>query len=329
MEKPLLDVKDLAVEFKTQDGLVKAVNGISYTLSAGETVGIVGESGSGKSVGVMSLIRLIPTPPGRIVSGSALLNGKDLIKMSNSEIRQVRGRDISMIFQDPMTSLNPVLRVERQMTEALEFHLNMKPQEARNRALDMLKLVGIPAAEQRMRDYPHQFSGGMRQRVMIAMSLVCSPSILIADEPTTALDVTIQAQIIRLVKKLKEELGMAIIWISHDLGVVAGIAEKVIVMYAGYIIEKASVDTLYHEPVHPYTIGLLNSLPRVDQKKSDNLFSIEGMPPDLSELNMGCPFAPRCVYAGERCLVERPELRQVGQDHQAACWFDIKAGRFL
>lgn len=329
MEKPLLDVKDLAVEFKTQDGLVKAVNGISYTLSAGETVGIVGESGSGKSVGVMSLIRLIPTPPGRIVSGSAMLNGKDLIKMSNTEIRHVRGRDISMIFQDPMTSLNPVLRVERQMTEALEFHLNMKPQEARNRALDMLKLVGIPAAEQRMRDYPHQFSGGMRQRVMIAMSLVCSPSILIADEPTTALDVTIQAQIIRLVKKLKEELGMAIIWISHDLGVVAGIAEKVIVMYAGYIIEKASVDTLYHEPVHPYTIGLLNSLPRVDQKKSDNLFSIEGMPPDLSELSMGCPFAPRCMYAGERCLAERPELRQVGQDHQAACWFDIKAGRFL
>ncbi len=327
MEKPLLDVKDLVVEFKTQDGLVKAVNGISYSLNAGETMGIVGESGSGKSVGVMSLIRLIPTPPGRIVSGSASLNGRDLIKMTSSEIRHVRGREISMIFQDPMTSLNPVLRIERQMTEALEFHLNLKPQEAQKRALDLLKLVGIPGAEQRMRDYPHQFSGGMRQRVMIAMALVCSPSILIADEPTTALDVTIQAQIIRLVKKLKEELGMAIIWISHDLGVVAGIAEKVIVMYAGYIIEKAKVDSLYHEPAHPYTIGLLSSLPRVDQIKNDNLFSIEGMPPDLSELSKGCPFAPRCNFAAERCLEERPELRQVGIDHQAACWFDIKGGR--
>ena len=293
MDKPLLDVKDLVVEFKTQDGLVKAVNGISYSLSAGETIGIVGESGSGKSVGVMSLIRLIPTPPGRIVSGSALLNDKDLLKMSNPEIRRVRGSKISMIFQDPMTSLNPVLRIERQMTESLEFHLNMKPQEAKNRALDMLKLVGIPAAEQRIRDYPHQFSGGMRQRVMIAMALVCSPSILIADEPTTALDVTIQAQIIRLVKKLKQELGMSIIWISHDLGVVAGIAEKVMVMYSGFIVEKAKVDTLYHNPAHPYSMGLLNSIPRVDQKKADNLFSIKGMPPDLSELTDGCPFAPR------------------------------------
>jgi oligopeptide transport system ATP-binding protein len=324
MEKPLLEVKDLAVEFHTQDGLVKAVNGISYDLCAGETIGIVGESGSGKSVGVMSLIGLIPQPPGKVVSGSALLHGRDLMKMNDNEIRSVRGREISMIFQDPMTSLNPVLRVDRQMTEALEFHLNMNPKEASKKALEMLLLVGIPAAEARMRDYPHQFSGGMRQRVMIAMALVCSPSILIADEPTTALDVTIQAQMIRLVKRLRDELGMAIIWISHDLGVVAGIAEKVLVMYAGYIIEKAPVDTLYHYPAHPYTVGLLKSLPRVDQKKKDKLFSISGMPPDLSELTKGCPFSPRCGYVTEQCLEERPTLESVGLNHQVACWHYLR-----
>ena len=324
MTNPILDVNDLVVEFETQDGVVKAVNGISYTLHERETIGIVGESGSGKSVGVMSLLQLIPQPPGKIVSGSAILKGKDLLKLSQEEIRAVRGRDISMIFQDPMTSLNPVLRIERQMTEALELHLKLNRSDAKERALEMLKMVGIPGAEARINDYPHQFSGGMRQRVMIAMALVCHPDILVADEPTTALDVTIQAQIIRLVKRLRDELGMAIIWISHDLGVVAGIAEKVLVMYSGYIVERAPVDSLYYDPAHPYTIGLLRSLPRVDQKRSDLLFSIEGMPPELTDLSAGCPFAPRCSFVEERCLVERPELEPVGEDHYVACWFTEK-----
>jgi oligopeptide transport system ATP-binding protein len=324
MTNSILDVKDLSVEFRTQDGVVKAVNGISYSLHERETIGIVGESGSGKSVGVMSLLQLIPQPPGKIVSGTAILKGKDLLKLSQNEIRAVRGRDISMIFQDPMTSLNPVLRIERQMTEALELHLKLNRSEAKERALDMLKMVGIPGAEARINDYPHQFSGGMRQRVMIAMALVCRPDILVADEPTTALDVTIQAQIIRLVKRLRDELGMAIIWISHDLGVVAGIAEKVLVMYSGYIVERAPVDSLYYTPAHPYTIGLLRSLPRVDQKRRDLLFSIEGMPPELTDLSAGCPFAPRCSFVEERCLIERPELEPVGEDHYVACWFNEK-----
>ncbi len=327
MSEPILEVNDLAVEFKTQDGIVKAVNGISYSLNPGETIGIVGESGCGKSVGVMALLRLIPQPPGKIVRGSALLFGRDLLKMADAEIRSVRGRQISMIFQDPMTSLNPVLRVERQMTEALELHLGMKPAEAKGRALEMLKMVRIPSAETRMREYPYQFSGGMRQRVMIAMALACSPSILIADEPTTALDVTIQAQILGIVKGLRDELGMAMIWISHDLGVVAGIAEKVMVMYSGYIVEKAQADRLYRHPAHPYTIGLLGSIPRVDQKKSDLLYSIEGMPPDLNDLMAGCPFAPRCQFAGERCWAERPLLELVDVDHYVACWYDVKTGR--
>ncbi len=324
MTNPILDVKDLSVEFRTQDGVVKAVNGISYMLHERETIGIVGESGSGKSVGVMSLLQLIPQPPGKIVSGTAILKGRDLLKLSQDEIRTVRGRDISMIFQDPMTSLNPVLQIERQMTEALELHMNLNRAEAKDRALEMLKMVGIPGAETRIYDYPHQFSGGMRQRVMIAMALVCRPDILVADEPTTALDVTIQAQIIRLVKRLRDELGMAIIWISHDLGVVAGIAEKVLVMYSGYIVERAPVNSLYYTPVHPYTIGLLRSLPRVDQKRSDLLFSIEGMPPELTDLSSGCPFAPRCSFVEERCHVERPELEPVGEDHYVACWFKDK-----
>jgi oligopeptide transport system ATP-binding protein len=324
MTNQILDVKDLSVEFRTQDGVVKAVNGISYTLHERETIGIVGESGSGKSVGVMSLLQLIPQPPGKIVSGTAILKGKNLLKLSQDEIRAVRGRDISMIFQDPMTSLNPVLRIERQMTEALELHLKLNRSKAKERALEMLKMVGIPGAEARLNDYPHQFSGGMRQRVMIAMALVCHPDILVADEPTTALDVTIQAQIIRLVKRLRDELGMAIIWISHDLGVVAGIAEKVLVMYSGYIVERAPVDSLYYTPAHPYTIGLLRSLPRVDQKRRDLLFSIEGMPPELTDLSAGCPFAPRCSFVEERCLAERPELEPIGEDHYVACWFKEK-----
>lgn len=327
MTTTMLEVDGLETRFFTQDGVVKAVNGISYTLNEGETLAIVGESGCGKSVGVMSLLRLIPEPPGKVTSGQALFMGRDLLKMNPNSIRQVRGKEIAMIFQDPMTSLNPVLTVGRQITEALELHMNMDRHQARDRAVVLLEMVNIPEAAQRIDDYPHQFSGGMRQRVMIAMALSCMPQILIADEPTTALDVTIQAQIVELVKKLRDELGMAIIWITHDLGVVAGLAEKVVVMYAGYIVEQASVNDLYGSPSHPYTIGLLGSLPRVDMVQDERLVSIDGMPPDLIALPEGCPFAARCDYVIEKCLKETPPLMPVAPGHSAACWIDVKTGR--
>ncbi|MCS6844870.1 MAG: ABC transporter ATP-binding protein [Caldilineales bacterium] len=319
----LLEVKDLRTQFFTQDGVVHAVNGISYTVDEGETLGIVGESGCGKSVGVMSLIRLIPSPPGKVVGGEVWFEGRDLLKLSDEEIRQVRGNRIAMIFQDPMTSLNPVLTIGRQITEALELHLGMTKQQARERAIELLKLVGIPGAEHRINDYPHQFSGGMRQRVMIAMGLSCNPQLLIADEPTTALDVTIQAQIVDLVKKLKREIGMAMIWITHDLGVVAGLADRVIVMYAGFIVEEAPVKELYANPRHPYTIGLLGSLPRLDEERPERLRSIEGLPPDLIDLPPGCPFYARCAYRIERCKAENPPLETVGRGHKVACWVDV------
>ena len=277
----LLDVKGLETQFFTQDGVVKAVNGISYTLNEGETLGIVGESGCGKSVSVMSLIRLIPSPPGKVVAGEVMFSGQDLLGMSDNEIRSIRGNKIGMIFQDPMTSLNPVLTIGRQISEALELHLGMNKSTGRDRTVELLELVGIPSAADRVDDYPHQFSGGMRQRVMIAMGLSCNPQLLIADEPTTALDVTIQAQIVDLVKKLRDELGMAIIWITHDLGVVAGLADRMIVMYAGMIVEEAAVKELYGNPRHPYTRGLLASLPRLDEVTGEKLESIEGLPPDL------------------------------------------------
>jgi len=319
----LLEVKGLRTQFFTQDGVVNAVNGISYTLDEGETLGIVGESGCGKSVGVMSLIRLIPSPPGKIVGGEVLFNGQDLLKISDNEIRSVRGNKVGMIFQDPMTSLNPVLTIGRQITEALQLHLGMNRAQARARAVELLELVGIPSAADRLDDYPHQFSGGMRQRVMIAMGLSCNPQLLIADEPTTALDVTIQAQIIDLVRKLRDELGMAVIWITHDLGVVAGMADRVLVMYAGMIVEEAGVKELYANPRHPYTIGLLGSLPRLDQLTGEKLDSIEGLPPDLIALPKGCPFYARCKYRIDRCKTENPTLENVGMGHHAACWIDV------
>jgi oligopeptide transport system ATP-binding protein len=327
MVATLLEVKGLETRFYTQDGVVKAVNGISYTLNESETLAIVGESGCGKSVGVLSLLRLIPEPPGKVTGGEAVFMGRDLLKMNKEGIRQVRGKEIAMIFQDPMTSLNPVLTISRQITEALELHMGMDKHQAKNRAIELLEMVNIPEAGQRIDDYPHQFSGGMRQRVMIAMALSCMPQILIADEPTTALDVTIQAQIVELVKRLRDELGMAIIWITHDLGVVAGLAEKVIVMYAGSIVEQAPVQDLYGTPSHPYTMGLLGSLPRVDLVRDERLTSIEGMPPDLIALPDGCPFAARCDFVIDRCLTDVPPLMQVAPGHKSACWIDVNTGR--
>jgi len=323
----LLDVQGLETVFKTPAGVVHAVNGVSFGLKEGETLGIVGESGCGKSVTMMSLLKLIPTPPGKIKDGKALFLGRDLLKMSNEEMRHVRGSQISMIFQDPMTSLNPVLTVGLQIEEALILHIGMTRGQARERAAELLTMVGIPNAKDRLNDYPHQFSGGMRQRVMIAMALSCSPQIVIADEPTTALDVTIQAQIMDLVRRLRDELGMAIIWITHDLGVVAGLAQRVMVMYGGFIIEEAPVKELFANPQHPYTLGLIGSLPRVDEMGHHRLVSIDGNPPVLFEKPNHCPFAPRCKFAIEHCWQENPPLETVGPEHRIACWVDIKTGR--
>jgi oligopeptide transport system ATP-binding protein len=323
----LLTVQDLATQFKTREGTVHAVNGVSFHLKEGETLGIVGESGCGKSVSVMSMLRLIPSPPGKVVAGQAVYQGSDLLKMSDEQIRHVRGAQISMVFQDPMTSFNPVLTIGRQVAEPLEIHIGMNRHQAYDRAAEMLTMVGIPYAKDRLNDYPHQFSGGMRQRVMIAMALVCTPQILIADEPTTALDVTIQAQIVELVKRLREELGMAIIWITHDLGIIAGIAHRVNVMYGGFIIEEAAVKELYGHPTHPYTIGLLGSLPRMDETGQRRLISIDGLPPVLLENPNYCPFAPRCKFAVDHCRQENPSLMPVSSDHNVACWVDTQTGR--
>jgi len=322
----VLDVTDLATQFKTPDGIVHAVNGVSFHLDQGETLGIVGESGCGKSVTVLSLLRLIPSPPGEIVRGRADFLGVDLLQMSQDEIRRVRGAQIGMVFQDPMTSFNPVLTMGRQLTEPLEIHLGMTKTQANERAAELLEMVGIANAADRLKDYPHQFSGGMRQRVMIAMGLSCTPQILIADEPTTALDVTIQAQIIELIKRLRDEIGMAIIWITHDLGIIAGLADRVMVMYGGYIIEQAPVKELYANPQHPYTIGLLGSLPRLDQQR-ERLTSIEGMPPILLEDPKYCPFAARCSFVQDRCRRENPPLMSVAPQHEIACWVDVRTGR--
>lgn len=323
----LLDVKRLETQFKTPDGIIHAVNGVSFGLKEGETLGVVGESGCGKSVTMLSVLGLIPSPPGKVVAGEAFYFGQDLLKMAKEEIRQVRGAQIGMIFQDPMTSLNPVLTIGRQLEEPLMLHIDMTKNQAQERAAELLSLVGIPKAKDRLNDYPHQYSGGMRQRVMIAMALSCSPQILIADEPTTALDVTIQAQIMELIKRLREELGMAIIWITHDLGVVAGIAQRVVVMYGGFIVEEASVNDLYANPSHPYTIGLLGSLPRVDEIEHGRLFSIDGQPPVLYQKPTVCPFAPRCKWAMERCWKENPMLEPISNEHRVACWVDTKTGR--
>ena len=316
----LLDIRNLQVRFNIPEGVVYAVNDISYKIHESEVIAVVGESGCGKSVSMMSILGLIPIPPGEIAGGTATFLGRDLLGMSGDELEAVRGSEIALVFQDPMTSLNPVLSVRRQMTEALRRHYDMTMEQADKRAVNLLELVGIPDPARRLGDYPHQFSGGMRQRVMIAMMLACNPSLLIADEPTTALDVTIQAQIVDLVMRMREQLGMALIWITHDLGVVAGLAERVIVMYAGMIVEEADVDSLFENPKHPYTLALLAALPRVDRRRDNRLKSIPGAPPNLLIEPRGCPFAPRCEYVIDRCRIERPPLFRVSSSHRAACW---------
>ena len=328
MTSELLNVQGLETQFKTPEGVVHAVNGVDFTLKEGETLGVVGESGCGKSVSMLSILRLIQQPPGKIVAGEAMFRGQDLLKMTKEEIRHVRGGQISMVFQDPMTSLNPVMTIGKQLAEPLMLHLGLNKEQARDRSVELLEQVGIPHAADRLKDYPHQYSGGMRQRVMIAMALSCAPQILIADEPTTALDVTIQAQIVELVIRLREEVGMAIVWITHDLGVVASIAHRVNVMYGGYIVETAPVKSLYKEPQHPYTLGLLGSLPRMDEMSYRRLVSIDGLPPTLLEKPTYCPFEPRCKYAVEKCRYSNPQLSQVeGEDHYVACWVNPKTGK--
>lgn len=316
----LLSVNELMVKFFTEDGVVEAVNGISYEVGENEILAIVGESGCGKSVSVMSLMGLIPSPPGQVSGKSATFAGQDLLQLKDAEMKNIRGKDIAMVFQDPMTSLHPLLTIGEQISESVRRHLGLDKQAARKQAARFLDLVGIPDAVKRVHDYPHQFSGGMRQRAMIAMALSCHPRLLIADEPTTALDVTIQAQIVDLVNQLQAELGMAVIWITHDLGVVARLAHRVLVMYAGNIVENASVNDLYAHPRHPYTIGLLASLPRLDGDPGSELASIQGQPPNLLALPKGCAFADRCPHRVERCLQERPRLEKVAKNHFASCW---------
>ncbi|MGB0384641.1 MAG: ABC transporter ATP-binding protein [Ardenticatenaceae bacterium] len=325
----LLEVDNLETRFFTEDGIVKAVNGVTFHVDAGETLGLVGESGSGKSVTVMSIMRLIPMPPGKITNGKVTFQQRDLLGLSEEEMRNIRGNQVAMIFQDPMTSLNPVLTIEKQLTEAIELHMGLNHSQAVARAVELLELVGIPGAKQRISSYPHQFSGGMRQRVMIAMGLACQPELLIADEPTTALDVTIQAQIVDLVKDLRKEIGMAIIWITHDLALLAGVADRIIVLYAGQVVEEAHTLDLYKSPRHPYTIGLLQSIPRLDENRRERLTPIEGLPPDLTDYPKGCPFAPRCRFAIERCTEQDPSLEPVGPNHLVACWVKPDGGQIL
>ena len=326
--QPILELQNLEVNFHTLDGVVHAVNGVSYSVAAGKTLGVVGESGCGKSVSVLSVMRLIPDPPGKIKQGKILFHGEDLLEYDDKRMESIRGSEIAMVFQDPMTSLNPVLTIGKQLTEGMMVHQGISRKEATDRAIDLLTLVGIPNPAERISDYPHQFSGGMRQRAMIAMALSCSPEILIADEPTTALDVTIQAQIVELTKSLQERLGMAVVWITHDLGVVADLADDVVVMYAGYIVEEADVFQIYENPLHPYTLSLLKSLPRVDRRdQNKRLATIPGFPPGGLTVLPGCPFAPRCSFTVERCMHENPQLLPFEADHKVACWVDVSTGR--
>ncbi len=327
MLNEILNVQGLETRFHTDNGIVHAVNGVSFKVDEGETIGIVGESGCGKSVTMLSVLRLVAMPPGEISAGSVNFYGQDLLKLKEEEMRHVRGAQISMIFQDPMTSLNPVLTIGKQLTEPMLLHLNITQEEANKRATELLEMVGISGAAEHLTHYPHQFSGGMRQRVMIAMALSCNPKVLIADEPTTALDVTIQAQFIDLVKRLQKNFGLAIIWITHDLGVIAGLAQRMMVMYGGCFIEEADVKELYANPQHPYTVGLLGSLPRLDGKHSERLESIEGLPPVLYAPPSSCPFAPRCKFVIDRCLEENPTLEEIAPKHRIACWVDISTGR--
>ena len=317
---PVLEVENLTTVFGLRDGAVHAVNGVSFSLRPGELLGVVGESGSGKSVTMMSMLRLLPMPPARVAAGRVLFQGRDLVTMDDESLRRVRGPGIGFVFQDPMTSLNPVYSVGYQLAEPLRAHLGLSKTQARARAAALLALVGIPSPEARLDDYPHQFSGGMRQRVMIAIALSCDPRVLIADEPTTALDVTIQAQIIALVKDLRARLGMAVVWITHDLGVVAGIADRVLVMYAGQVVESAAVQALYDNPAHPYTRALFETLPSVTGARRDKLRTIAGQPPILGAAPAACPFAPRCAEAHDRCRKANPPLIAVAEGHAAACW---------
>ena len=322
----LLEVDDLGTWFYTRQGIVKAVDGVDFKVTSGETLAIVGESGCGKSMTALSLMRLVPEPPGRIVSGSIRLGGRDLLKLSEEEMRKVRGNEISMIFQEPMTSLNPVMTIGKQITEALILHRSLNRKQAMKRAIEMLDLVRIPEPKQRAKEYPHQLSGGMRQRAMIAMALACNPKVLIADEPTTALDVTIQAQILDLIIELQREFGAAVVLITHDLGVVAETAHRVIVMYAGRKVEEAEVGELFARPLHPYTTGLMASIPRLDimrgeDKRNDaRLQEIPGIVPPLFALPPGCAFAPRCPKADDLCRRERPDYKEKRPGHWAACW---------
>jgi oligopeptide transport system ATP-binding protein len=315
----LITLENLETQFCSDGKVVRAVDSVSFSLKERETVAVVGESGSGKSVTSLSIMRLIPVPPGRIAGGRILFHGQDLLSLSEAEMRKIRGNKISMIFQEPMTSLNPVHRVGEQIAETIMLHQGLEKHQAWERTIELLRLIGIPSPERRVKDYPHQLSGGMRQRVMIAMALSCRPDLLIADEPTTALDVTIQAQILDLMRKMREEFGMAILMITHDLGVVAEMAHRVLVMYAGRVVEEAPVRELFAEPLHPYTMGLLRSIPRLSGDKG-RLYVIEGTVPDLSNLPEGCPFHPRCPEAGPRCLRERPDLISLGAERRVACW---------
>jgi oligopeptide transport system ATP-binding protein len=323
MTAPVLQIKNLKTQFFTDDGVVQAVDGVSFDLHPGETLGIVGESGCGKSVTALSILRLVQEP-GRIVGGQILFNGSDIVTMSEEDVREIRGKDIAMIFQDPLSSLNPVLTVGFQIEEAMEAHDKVPSKVALSRAVQLLKQVRIPAAESRVNDYPHQFSGGMRQRAMIAMGLANKPSILIADEPTTALDVTVQAQILELLRDLNHDLKTAIILITHNMGVVAGLCSRVLVMYAGRIVEQGPVEQIFKNPQHPYTWSLLQSIPRLDSDRHERLLSIEGLPPDLIKPPKGCRFNPRCQFRIEKCLHDDPPLMDVGPDQDAACWVTMR-----
>jgi oligopeptide transport system ATP-binding protein len=318
--KPLLEVSDLHVTFRSQHQEVKAIRGVGFTIGEGEVVAFVGESGSGKSVTFQSIMRLLPQPPANIERGQVLYSGRDLTKLSEVDMQKIRGKEIAMIFQDPMTSLNPTIRVGKQITESLMRHQKLTSQEAKNRSIELLKMVGIPSPSERINQFPHQFSGGMRQRAMIAMALACSPKLLIADEPTTALDVTIQAQIIDLLKDLQNNTGSSIVFITHDLGVVAEIADRVAVMYAGKIVETGTLDEIFYDPKHPYTWGLLSSMPKLDQSRDQDLASIPGSPPSLVNPPVGCPFTSRCPHAMKICQEQMPEVTTSSDSHQVACW---------
>jgi len=322
----ILDIQNLKTEFHTDEGTVHAVNGITYAIHEGETLGIVGESGCGKSVSMLSVMRLLQSPPAYISADIVKFYNTNLLDLPISEMQNMRGRQIAMIFQDPMTFLNPVLTIGFQLMEPLKWHLKLENKQAEERAIELLQLVGISEPHTRIKDFPHQFSGGMRQRVMIAMALACNPPLVIADEPTTALDVTIQAQIVELVKRLRDEFGMALIWITHDLAVVAGLADRVIVMYAGYIVEEALVDDLYSTPRHPYTAALLRALPHMDSDPGTKLETIRGLPPDLIQLPKGCPFAMRCTFVKDVCRRENPPLESIDGGRRLACWVNIDTG---